>query len=244
MVFAIQWHESAMGVHVFPILNPPYHLSPNPIPQGYCSAHPWAPCLMHQTWTGNPLHIWQYICFSATNLVFLFWAIDLSQIYVRAHWWSVKGCSSLLVSCNHRDLATGWKDVWMKQTEVHLSIPGVSQKDLDPCMNFKDRFSRTARVQLRGNWDSSWATVGITVKTEICLPFTSCMHERASSWVHWHIEFQGWVVVNFIFIFNGSILTLQYYVGFYQTSTRISHRFTHVPSHMNIPPISLPIPPF
>ena len=201
MVFAIQWHESAMGVHVFPILNPPYHLSPNPIPQGYCSAHPWAPCLMHQTWTGNPLHIWQYICFSATNLVFLFWAIDLSQIYVRAHWWSVKGCSSLWVSCNHRDLATGWKDVWMKQTEVHLSIPGVSQKDLDPCMNFKDRFSRTARVQLRGNWDSSWATVGITVKTEICLPFTSCMHERASSWVHWHIEFQGWMVVYFIFIY-------------------------------------------
>ena len=37
MVFAMQWHESAMGVHVFPILTPlppPSH----PIPQGLPSA--------------------------------------------------------------------------------------------------------------------------------------------------------------------------------------------------------------
>ena len=54
----------------------------------------------------------------------------------------------------------------------------------------------------------------------------------------------GWLFILYLFIFNRSILTLQYYVGFYQKSIRISHRFTHVPSHMNIPPISLPIPPF
>ena len=105
------------------------------------------------------------------------------------------------------------------------------------------RFSRTPGVQLRGNWDGSWATVGITVKTEICLPFTSCMHEWASSWAPWHMEFRGWVVVCFIFIYL-ELKNLQSYVGFYQTSTRISHRFTHVPSHKNIPPSSLPIPPF
>ena len=26
---------------------------------------PWAPCLMHWTWTGHLFHIWQYTCFSA-----------------------------------------------------------------------------------------------------------------------------------------------------------------------------------
>ena len=26
---------------------------------------PWAPCLMHQTWTGDLFHIWKYTCFSA-----------------------------------------------------------------------------------------------------------------------------------------------------------------------------------
>ena len=32
-------------------------------------------------------------------------------------------------------------------------------------------------------------------------------------------------------------------VDFYQTSTWISHRFIHVPSHLNIPTTSFPIPP-
>ena len=38
---AIHWLESAMGVHVFPILNPPSHFPPHPIPLG----HPSAPAL-------------------------------------------------------------------------------------------------------------------------------------------------------------------------------------------------------
>ena len=44
-------------------------------------------------------------------------------------------------------------------------------------------------------------------------------------------------------IFNWRIIAIQDSVGFYQTSTWLSHRFTHVPSHLNIPPTSLPTPP-
>ena len=46
-----------------------------------------------------------------------------------------------------------------------------------------------------------------------------------------------------VFIFNWRIIALWYCVGFYQTLAWISHRFTHVPSHLNIPSTSLHILP-
>ena len=46
----------------------------------------------------------------------------------------------------------------------------------------------------------------------------------------------------FILIFNWRIIALQCCVGFFHSSTRISHRYTYVPSLLNLPPTPHRIP--
>ena len=55
--FAIDQYESATGVHVFPILNPPPTSLPIP-PLWVIPVHQW-------TWTSDLFHIWYYTCFNA-----------------------------------------------------------------------------------------------------------------------------------------------------------------------------------
>ena len=63
--FAIHWHESNMGVHVFPILNPPPNNSlPSPFLWIISVHQPLASCITHRTWTGNSFPIWKFTCFN------------------------------------------------------------------------------------------------------------------------------------------------------------------------------------
>ena len=46
------------GCTCVPHPEPPSHLPPHPSLWVIPVHQPWAPCLMHQTWTGNLCHIW------------------------------------------------------------------------------------------------------------------------------------------------------------------------------------------
>ena len=58
----------------------------------------------------------------------------------------------------------------------------------------------------------------------------------------YHYIISLFYIIIYLFIYKWRIIALQYCIGFYQTLAWISHRFTHVPSHLSIPPTFLPIP--
>ena len=63
--FAIYQNESATGIHVFPILNPPPSSLPIPFLWVVLVHQPQASSIVHRIWTGNSFHTWYYTCFNA-----------------------------------------------------------------------------------------------------------------------------------------------------------------------------------
>ena len=63
--FAKNQNESATGIHVLPILNPPPSSLPTPSLWVVPVHQPQASSIVHRTWTGNSFHTWYYKCFNA-----------------------------------------------------------------------------------------------------------------------------------------------------------------------------------
>ena len=63
--FCIYQNESATGIHVFPILNPPPSSLTIPSLWVIPAHQPQASSIVHRTWAGDSFHTWYYTCFNA-----------------------------------------------------------------------------------------------------------------------------------------------------------------------------------
>ena len=145
--------------------------------------------------------------------------------------WALDPCSSVITHCRLVHL----NDI--SPTPTFHAVPGNHHSALCFYFKFIFRFHICDIIKYLGFPDVSF-------KHNV-LKFHPCGCKRQDILSCVRIIFHcAYISHTFYLFLIEKIIPLHYCVDFDQISTWISHRFTCVPSHLNTPPISLPIPPF
>ena len=97
--------------------------------------------------------------------------------------------------------------------------------------NFSEKQNITDFLTIKSSFQSKHYNDNNAFNTLVKISFIGYGFERCISFFNYQLIY---LFLFFLFYYNWRIIALQYYVGFYLTSTWISHSFTHVPSHLNI----------
>ena len=90
-----------------------------------------------------------------------------------------------------------------------------------------------------------WGAIAFSVFFPRCHhKLLACFLPSFKAWLKCNLSQTSFLFIYFLLLENTPFsFTLQYYNGFCHTSTWIGHRYTYVPSLLNLPPFSFPVPP-
>ena len=134
------------------------------------------------------------------------------------------------------------------QSWFPLGLTGLISQESSPAPQFKIINCSTLSIHygpICTSIHDYWKTHSFNYM-DLCRQRDVCAFNMLSRFVFAFLPRRRWLFFFFLplYFLNRRIIALQNFMVFCQTSTRISHRYTHVPSLPNLPLISLFIPPF